>query len=96
MILLEKNNRFWQTHLFLISANKTGRYKAKMQLKTWKEMHKAWHSYSLYAPIRSLIDGHFLKQKTHRDIWISYSLNIWKNKFLYEKINGSVRWNKHS
>ena len=43
------------------------------------------------------MDGLFLNQKTN-NIWISYSLTYehLKKKIIYEKINGSVGWNKHS
>ena len=39
-----------------------------------------------------LIDDPFLNQRNYQDIRISYSLKYkrQKNKFLYEKINGSV------
>ena len=46
-----------------------------------------------------LIDGPFLNQKRHiatYKILIHWNINIRKNKFLYEKINGSVGRNKHS
>ena len=45
-----------------------------------------------------LTDGSFLNQKHIKtfEYPIHWDTNIWKNKFLYEKINGSVEWNKHS
>ena len=44
------------------------------------------------------MDGLFLNQKTNKNFRISYSPKYKhsKKKILYEKINGSVRWNKHS
>ena len=64
----------------------------------------------LYAPLhiledpapflqsrKYLMDGLFLNQKTNKKVWISYSLNVnIRKKIVYEKINGSVGWNKHS
>ena len=62
-------------------------------------------SHHLYAAVRILedppslhklrtylIDISFLNQKTHEDIRISihWDINIRQNKFIYEKINGSV------
>ena len=44
-----------------------------------------------------LMDGLFLNQKTNNNIRISYSLKYNHSKkeyILYEKINGSVGWNK--
>ena len=44
------------------------------------------------------MDGLFLNEKTNKSIVISDSLK-WKHskkKFIYEKINDSVVWNKHS
>ena len=45
-----------------------------------------------------LIDSPFLNQKHIKtfEYRIHWNINIRKNKFLYEKINGSVGWNKHS
>ena len=46
------------------------------------------------------INGHFLNQKKKRiqtfEYRIYWNINIQKNKFLYEKINGCVGWNKNS
>ena len=36
------------------------------------------------------------KHKKTFEYRIHWNINIQKNKFLYEKINGSVGWNKHS
>ena len=44
------------------------------------------------------MDGLFLNQNTNKNIRISYSLKYEypKKKILYEKLNGSVVWNKYS
>ena len=42
-----------------------------------------------------LIDSPFLNQKKFEYL-ICWNINIWKNKFLYEKINDSVGWSKQS
>ena len=44
------------------------------------------------------MDGLFLNQKTNYNILVSYSLKYKhsEKKILYEKINGSLGWNKHS
>ena len=41
--------------------------------------------------------GHFSRsERLLVEYRIHWNINIWKNKVLYEKINGSLGWNKHS
>ena len=57
-------------------------------------IHFGWPFPSPHQLPTHLIDGSFLNQKTYKDIRILYSLKSKrsKNKFLYEKRNGSVEW----
>ena len=71
--------------------------------------HEGWHPHPIrscthfgwFAPFSQqlrtyFIDDPFLNRKTYKDIRIHLNINIWKKKFLYEKINGSVGSKKHS
>ena len=40
------------------------------------------------------LGANFIQQQKERMYCIQWNINIRKNKFLYEKINGSVGWNK--
>ena len=73
--------------------------------------HETWHPLLLYAAARILdeppslrqlrtylIDRRFLNQKAIKtfEYRIHWNINIWKNKFLNEKVTDCVGWNKHS
>ena len=78
--------------------------------KTWKEIsayvhtkrdplspHTQLYAFWMTHQLRMYLnDGSFLNQKAYKKIRISYSLKYThsKNKFRYEKANGSVGWNK--
>ena len=75
---------------------KTSRQKLKYlenEKSFWAEIKSIFHHLRTY-----LMDDLFLNQKTNKTFRMSYSLKYKhsKKKILYEKINDSVVWNKHS